>query len=230
TKRFGISPDRLVFTVLDGDDEALAAWTAIGVPPERILKMGEHTNFWMMGDIGPCGPTSELHYDWGPQACTCGRPDCSVALDNGCGRWLEIWNLVFMQFDQAAGGERTPLPRPGVDTGMGLERFVSVLQGVQSVYDTDLFLPLKDRIQGILGHSETRRAAHTVTYRVLADHGRAMSFLVADGIVPDNEGRGHVLRMIVQRARRFARRPGGQRPRLAGLADAVIAVMRAGYP
>ena len=230
TKRFGISPDRLVFTVLDGDDEALAAWSAIGVPAERILKMGEHTNFWMMGDIGPCGPTSELHYDWGPQACTCGRPDCSVALDNGCGRWLEIWNLVFMQFDQAAGGTRTPLPRPGVDTGMGLERLVSVLQGVRSVYDTDLFLPLKDRIQGLLGHSETQRATHTVAYRVLADHGRAMTFLVADGIVPDNEGRGYVLRMIVRRALRFARRAGAQRPLLAGLADAVIAVMRAGYP
>src|SRR2546429_6098521 len=135
-----------------------------------------------------------------------------------------------MQFDQAAGGARTPLPRPGVDTGMGLERIVSVLQGVRSNYDTDLFLPLKDRIQGLLGHSETQRAAHTVAYRVLADHGRAMTFLVADGIVPDNEGRGYVLRMIVRRALRFARRAGAQRPLLAGLADAVIAIMRGGHP
>src|SRR5207302_5781437 len=220
TKRFGISPDRLVFTVLDGDDEALAAWTAIGVPADRILKMGEPTNSWMMGDIGPCGPTSELHYDWGPQACTCGRPDCSVALDNGCGRWLEIWNLVFMQFDQAAGGTRTPLPRPGVDTGMGLERIVSVLQGVRSNYDTDLFLPLKCRIQGLLGHSGTPRATHTVAYRALADHGRAMPVLVADGVVPDNDGRGHVLRTTPRRGLRSARPAGARRPLLPRLADA----------
>ncbi|HKV44891.1 MAG TPA: alanine--tRNA ligase, partial [bacterium] len=230
TGPLGIPPDRLVLTVLQGDDEAAEAWAALGVPPRRIVPMGEATNFWMMGDVGPCGPTSELHYDWGPQACTCGRPDCGVALDNGCGRWLEFWNLVFMQFDQAADGVRTPLPRPGVDTGMGLERIVSVIQGVRSNYDTDLFLPLLDGMQRVLAHSDAQRAAQAVAYRVLADHGRAMTFLIADGVLPDNEGRGYVLRMIMRRAIRFARRAGATGPFLGGLADLVIATMRGAYP
>ncbi|HLW59753.1 MAG TPA: alanine--tRNA ligase [bacterium] len=225
-----IPADRLVPTVLEGDDEAAAAWAALGVPRERIVAMGEATNFWMMGDVGPCGPTSELHYDWGPAACTCGRPDCGVALDNGCGRWLEFWNLVFMQFDQAADGTRTPLPQPGVDTGMGLERIVSIIQGVRSNYDTDLFLPLLDGIQRLLAHTDAERAAQAVAYRVLADHGRAMTFLVADGVVPDNEGRGYVLRMIMRRAIRFARRAGASGSFLGGLADLVIATMRGAYP
>jgi len=230
TGALGIPPDRLVQSVLDGDDEALTAWTALGIPRGRIVRMGEATNFWMMGDVGPCGPTSELHYDWGAAACTCGRPDCSVALDNGCARWLEIWNLVFMQFDQAPDGTRTPLPRPGVDTGMGLERIVSVIQGVPSNYDTDLFLPLFGHIQALLKHSDAQRAQHMVAYRVLADHGRAMTFLVADGVVPDNEGRGYVLRMIMRRAIRFARRAGARDAVLAAVGEAVVATMRGAYP
>ncbi|TMJ14473.1 MAG: alanine--tRNA ligase [Bacillati bacterium ANGP1] len=230
TETLGIPPDRLVQTVLAGDDEAVAAWAAVGIPPDRIVRMREATNFWMMGDIGPCGPTSELHFDWGEAACTCGRPDCGVALDNGCARWLEIWNLVFMQFDQAADGTRTPLPRPGVDTGMGLERIVSVIQGVPSNYETDLFLPLLDHIQALLKHTPAQRAQHAVAYRVLADHGRAMTFLVADGVVPDNEGRGYVLRMIMRRAILFARRAGARAPVLASVADAVVSRMRGAYP
>jgi alanyl-tRNA synthetase len=230
TGDFGIPPQRLVETVLAGDDEAVDGWAALGIPPERIVRMGEATNFWMMGDLGPCGPTSELHYDWGPAACTCGRPDCGVALDNGCARWLEIWNLVFMQFDQGPGGARTPLPRPGVDTGMGLERIVSVIQGVPDNYETDLFQPLFRDIQRLLGHSDAERAAHTVAYRVLADHGRAMTFLISDGVVPDNEGRGYVLRMIIRRAIRFARKAGGRGPLLPRLADAVVARMAGAYP
>jgi len=242
TGPFGIPADRLMLTIFQDDDEAAQAWRAIGVPSARVLRMGEATNFWMMGDVGPCGPTSELHYDWGPQACTCGRPDCSVALDNGCGRWLEIWNLVFMQYDQAPDGARTPLPRPGVDTGMGLERILSVLQNVPSTYDTDLFLPILDGIQTvILGHTVAQRAAHTVAYRVLADHGRAMTFLVADGVVPGNEGRNYVLRMIMRRAMRFARRmisedpgtaagPSVERPLLPRIADEVVRVMGDAYP
>src|SRR5437879_344038 len=230
TETLGIPPDRLVQTVLAGDDGAVAAWAAIGIRPDRIVRMGEATNFWMMGDVGPCGPTSELHYDWGEAACTCRRPDCGVALDNGCGRWLEIWNLVFMQFDQAADGTRTPLPRPGVDTGMGLERIVSVIQGVPSNYQTDLFLPLLDHIQALLEHTPAQRAQHAVAYRVLADHGRAMTFLVADGVVPDNEGRGYVLRMIMRRAILFARRAGARAPVLASVADAVVSRMRGAYP
>ena len=227
---FGIPPDRLTQTVLDGDDEALSAWAALGIQQDRIVRMGEATNFWMMGDVGPCGPTSELHYDSGPAACTCGRPDCGVALDNGCGRWLEIWNLVFMQFDQAPGGTRIPLPQPGVDTGMGLERIASVIQGVPSNYDTDLFLPLFLHIQRLLGHSDAECAEQTVAYRVLADHGRAMTFLTSDGVVPDNEGRGYVLRMIIRRAIRFARRAGARDPVLPGLTDAVVSTMRGAYP
>ncbi|HLJ61999.1 MAG TPA: alanine--tRNA ligase [bacterium] len=242
TGPLGIPQDRLVFTVFHDDDEAADAWAAVGASPARVLRMGEKTNFWMMGDVGPCGPTSELHYDWGPEACTCGRADCSVALDNGCGRWIEIWNLVFMQFNQAPGGVRTPLPKPGVDTGMGFERIVSVLQHVPTNYDTDLFLPILGGIQTrILGHSAAQRAAHAVAYRVLADHGRAMTFLVADGVVPGNEGRSYVLRMIMRRAMRFARRmiaedPGsthateGPQALLPRVADEVIAVMGDAYP
>src|SRR5690606_31263435 len=114
-----IDVDRLWYTVHTSDNDAYRIWTEeIGVDPGRVVRMGDQTNFWMMGETGPCGPTSEIHYDWGPEACTCGEPDCHLLLDNGCDRWLEVWNLVFMQFDQAADGTRTPLPRPGVDTGM----------------------------------------------------------------------------------------------------------------
>ena len=119
----------------------------MGIDPARVYRMGDATNFWQMAEVGPCGPTSELHYDWGEEACTCGEPDCSVFLDNGCGRWLEIWNLVFMQFNQKEDGSRTPLPAPGVDTGMGLERIVSVVQNKQANYETDLFTSITARTQ-----------------------------------------------------------------------------------
>src|SRR5712691_4889210 len=230
TREYALPRQRLIITVHTDDDEAEAAWRAVNVPASRILRMGDATNFWMMADVGPCGPTSELHYDWGPQHCTCGRPDCSVALDNGCLRWLEIWNLVFMQFDQRADGMRLPLPKPGVDTGMGLERIASVLQDTHDDYRTDLFLPLLDRLQGILGHPERQRAEHTVAYRVMADHGRAMTFLMADGIVPGNEGRSYVLRMIMRRAMRFARSAGVTHAFLAELAGAVTEEMGDTYP
>jgi alanyl-tRNA synthetase len=230
TRTLGLPADRFILTVLDGDDEARAAWAALGVPPERVLEMGAKTNFWTMGDIGPCGPTSELHYDRGPAACTCGRPDCGVRLDNGCNRWVEAWNLVFMEYNQAPDGTRAPLPRPGVDTGMGLERIVSVVQHAPTNYDTDLFVPIFDRMQALLGHTPQDRAAHTVAYRVLADHGRAMTFLTADGVVPGNEGRAYVLRMIIRRAIRFGRQAGARGPLLAHLADAVTAVMGGAYP
>ncbi|HKX19346.1 MAG TPA: alanine--tRNA ligase [bacterium] len=230
TGPLALPPDRLVFTVFTDDDEAAAAWAGLGIPEGRVLRMGEKTNFWMMGDVGPCGPTSELHYDWGPASCTCGRPDCSVRLDNDCGRWLEIWNLVFMQYTQAPDGSRTPLPRPGVDTGMGLERIASVVEHVATNYETDLFVPVLDRIQHILGHRSEQRAAHAIAYRVLADHGRAMTFLIADGVVPGNEGRAYVLRMIIRRAVRFARQAGARGTVLGALADAVTAVMGGAYP
>lgn len=227
TRRYGVDADRLVITVLRGDDEAEGAWRKLGLPDSRILRMSEKTNFWMMGDLGPCGPTSELHFDWGPDRCTCGRPDCSVALDNGCLRWLEAWNLVFMEFDQRADGTRARLPKPGADTGMGLERITSILQGVPDNYRTDLFAPLINRVRSLLRPRETN---HTVVERVLADHGRAMTFLMADGIVPGNEGRGYVLRMIMRRAMRFARSAGLTQPFLGELAGVVIDQMSATYP
>ncbi len=230
TKDLAIDTDRLVATVLLEDDESYAHWRAIGIPESRLFRMGEDTNFWAMGPTGPCGPNSELYYDWGSAACTCGRSDCSVALDNGCERWLEIWNLVFMQFNQAADGTRTPLPKPGVDTGMGLERIASVVQRAPSVYDTDLFTPILARIQKLLGHNDAQRKAAYVSYRVIADHGRAAAFLIADGVTPGNEGRAYVLRMILRRAIRFARRAGFEGPFLGQVADAVIDHMGADQP
>lgn len=230
TQKYSIASDRLIVTVHRDDDEAAKAWAAMAVPASRVLRMGDETNFWMMADVGPCGPTSELHFDWGPQACTCGRADCSVALDNGCQRWLELWNLVFMQFDQQPGGLRVKLPRPGVDTGMGLERLTAVLRGVADDYQTDLFTPLLDRLQHILGHTGEQQAQHRVAYRVMADHGRAAAFLIADGVTPGNEGRSYVLRMIMRRAMRFARSADVRRPFLADLAGAVVDEMQGAYP
>src|SRR5574337_1310043 len=230
TREYALPPQRLVITVHTDDDEAEAAWRAVDVPASRILRMGDATNFWMMADVGPCGPTSEVHYDWGPQACTCGRADCGVALDNGCLRWLELWNLVFMQFDQQPGGARIKLPRPGVDTGMGLERLTAVLHGVADDYRTDLFSPLLDRLQRILGQTVQEREKHSVAYRVMVDHGRAMTMLMADGVTPGNEGRSYVLRMIMRRAMRFGRSAGVRRRFLADLAGAVVDEMGDAYP
>jgi len=222
TRELHLAPDRLVMTVYQDDDEAFQHWRALGVGADRIHRMGERTNFWSMGDVGPCGPTSELHYDWGPERCTCGRADCGVPLDNDCGRWLEIWNLVFMQFNQASDGTRTPLPRPGVDTGMGLERIAAVVQDAPTNYDTDLFAPVMDRVQRLLGHTDAQRRAAIVPYRVIADHGRAATFLIADGVTPGNEGREYVLRMILRRAMRFGRRAGFRQPFLGEVAEVVI--------
>ncbi len=231
TKVCGVSAEKLYFTVHTSDDEAYAIWKdKVGVPEDHILRMGDKTNFWMMGDIGPCGPTSELHYDWGPEACTCGEPDCSVVLDNDCGRWLEVWNLVFMQFDQAEDGTRTPLPRPGVDTGMGLERISSVVQGTPVNYDNDLFAAAMDRVQELLGDSDQQRAEKFVGYRVIADHGRAATFIIGDGVRPGAAGAGYVLRMIIRRAARFGRSIGFDRPFLAEVARLYIAQMGDTYP
>jgi alanyl-tRNA synthetase len=227
----GIPADRLWYTVHRDDEDAYSIWIdQIGVSAERILRMGDKTNFWMMGDVGPCGPTSEIHYDWGPERCTCGLPECSVLLDNDCGRWLEVWNLVFMQYDQAADGSRIPLPRPGVDTGMGLERITSIVEGEPVNYDTDLFRPMMELVQQALGHSPEERRQHETGYRVIADHGRAATFLIADGVLPGNAGRGYVLRMIIRRAARFGRKIGFRAPFLAGVADLVVGQMGQVYP
>ncbi|MFO7682460.1 MAG: alanine--tRNA ligase [Chloroflexota bacterium] len=231
TKVCQIPADRLYFTVHTSDDDAYNIWlNEIGAPPERILRMGDKTNFWMMGDVGPCGPTSEIHYDWGPEPCTCRQPNCSVLLDNDCDRWLEVWNLVFMQFDQAEDSTRTPLPKPGVDTGMGLERLTSVIQGTQANYDNDLFLAAMDKVQEMLGDSDEERREKYVGYRVIGDHGRAATFLIADGVRPGAAAASYVLRMIIRRAARFGRQIGFQRPFLAEVAQVFIDEMGEHYP
>jgi alanyl-tRNA synthetase len=226
TKVYGIASEQLYYTVHTSDDEAFDIWTKeIGVAPERVYRMGDKTNFWRMADVGPCGPTSELHYDWGQEYCNCGQPECSVLLDNGCERWLEIWNLVFMQFNETADGKRLPLPKPGVDTGMGLERLVSIVQNKRANYETDLFTPITVRIQELLGHNATEAQEHLVAYRVMADHGRAITFMIGDGVMPGNEGRASVLRLILRRAARYGRLAGFQGPFLAQIADKVIEEM-----
>ncbi len=225
-----LDPDRLYYTVFQNDDDAFGYWTQdMGIDPARVYRMGEKTNFWSMGDVGPCGPTSEVHYDWGREACTCGRPDCSVFIDNGCERWLEIWNLVFMQFNQDANGVRTPLPKPGIDTGMGLERIVSVVQGARANYETDLFTPILNHIQALLGHSDAERRQHDVGYRVIADHARAAAFLIADGVRPGPVGAPYVLRTVIRRAYRFGKNIGFSGPFLAQVCEAVIAKMGGVY-
>ncbi|RME49964.1 MAG: alanine--tRNA ligase, partial [Caldilineae bacterium] len=227
---YGLDPQRLYYTVHTSDDEAFDIWTKeMGIDPARVYRMGDKTNFWQMADVGPCGPTSEIHYDWGEEFCTCGEPDCSVLLDNGCDRWLEIWNLVFMQFNQDASGAREPLPAPGVDTGMGLERIVSVVQNKRSNYETDLFTPIMARTQELLGHSDEEAARHTIAYRVIADHGRAVTFMVGDGVMPGNEGREYVLRLILRRAARYGRLAGFTEPFLARIAETVIDEMGGHY-
>ncbi len=226
TQVYGIPPERIYYTVHRDDDEAYNLWTQeMGIDPERVYRMGDATNFWQMADVGPCGPTSELHYDWGEEFCTCGQPDCSVLLDNDCERWLEIWNLVFMQFNQAEDGSRTPLPKPGVDTGMGLERIVSVVQNKRANYETDLFTPIINHIQTLLGHSDAQVEENLVAYRVIADHGRAITFMIGDGVMPGNEGRASVLRLILRRAARYGRMAGFKKPFLAKVADKVIEEM-----
>ncbi len=230
TKVYGLPPERIYYTVHNDDDEAFDLWTKeMGIDPARVYRMGDATNFWQMADVGPCGPTSELHYDWGKEFCTCGHPGCSVLLDNGCERWLEVWNLVFMQFNQAPDGSRTPLPKPGVDTGMGLERIVSIVQNKRANYETDLFTPITAHVQKLLGHTETQAQKNLTAYRVIADHGRAITFMIGDGVLPGNEGRASVLRLILRRAARYGRLAGFDGPFLAKVADKVISEMGSHY-
>ena len=231
TEAYGISPKKLYFTVFENDDEAYNVWANdVRVPEERIYRMGEKTNFWSMGDTGPCGPTSELHYDLGKEYCSCGEPDCSVLLDNGCDRWVEAWNLVFMQFNQDADGTRTPLPKTGVDTGMGLERMTSILQKKSSTYETDLFKPILDRTRKLLGHDKESMQKNLTGYRVIADHSRAVTFLIADGVAPGNEGRNYVLRLILRRAARYGQLLGFEGPFLTEIIPTVIEMMSDAYP
>ncbi len=239
TRVWGLPPDRLWATCFEDelgeiprDDEAAEIWLSQpGFDPRHLLFFGRKENFWEMADVGPCGPDSEIHIDRGPEFCDRqGEPGHVCRVNGGCARFLELWNLVFIQYNRTGPTTLEPLPAKHVDTGMGFERLVAVLQGAADNYSTDLFTPLMDRVQELCGQSEAERAQDVVAYRVIADHGRAATFLVADGVVPGNEGRGYVLRMIIRRAARFGRRLGLVRPFLADVADVVVDGMGEAYP
>ena len=202
---YGLPVDRLWFTVYTDDDDAVELWKAAGAPPDRILRFGEKDNFWAMGETGPCGPCSEIHFDRGPDPLAPGRAE----LVNGDGDDIvEIWNLVFMQYDRDASGEMRPLPRPSIDTGAGLERFAAVLQNAESNYETDLFMPLIEAVAELAQRPYDPAGEFGPAYRVIADHLRAATFLMTDGVVASNEGRGYVLRRIIRRALRYGRKLG----------------------
>jgi alanyl-tRNA synthetase len=275
-KWFGIPKEKLYVTIFKGengvarDDEAYQLWLGQGVPKERIYEFGAKDNFWQMGDTGPCGPCSEIHYDMGAIASDQGHTDCQFGCE--CGRYVEIWNLVFMQFDRDASGKLTPLPKPSIDTGAGLERVTAVLQGVISNYDTDLFTPLIQQAAALTGVSQKRVGAGAPTrpaeqssadskaggsgaslrrtgagtrphvgsgdsthksaasLRVIADHSRAATFLISDGVIPSNEGRGYVLRKIIRRAITHGRLLGQNKPFLYEMVFAVRDLMQDAYP
>ena len=243
---FGIPKGKLYVTIFGGaevapgthlgvDEEAKGFWLGQNVAADRIFAIpGLKDNFWAMGDTGPCGPCSEIHYDMGPAASEQGHADCRFPCD--CGRYVEIWNLVFMQFNRDGSGKVTPLPKPCVDTGLGLERVAAVLQGVISNYDTDLFTPLIDRAAQLTGIDEQKELAAeeqrqtAASLRVIADHARATTFLISDGVLPSNEGRGYVLRKIMRRAIRHGRLLGADKPFLAEMVSTVRELMGDAYP
>jgi alanyl-tRNA synthetase len=230
TKDYGLPKDKLYVTVFREDDDAEKLWQEVaGVPKDRIFRMDEKDNFWQMGETGPCGPCSEIHYDLGPEAAEPGREHEQFP-DDGGGRFVEIWNLVFMQFDRDASGKLTPLPRPSIDTGMGLERIAAVMQGVLSNYDTDLLRPIIDKAGELIGKSYGEDDRSDVVLRINADHARATAFLINDGVLPSNEGRGYVLRKIMRRAMRNARMAGASDPYLYKLTGFVAELMRDAYP
>ncbi len=220
--------EKLWVTIYQDDDEASTLWQEItGIDAGRIVRLGKKDNFWSMGDTGPCGPCSEIMYDRGIEY-SCGRDDCGIGVCD-CDRWLEIWNLVFMQFNRDENGDMTPLPSPSIDTGMGLERLSSVLQGVDSNFDTDLFIPIIKHIEDLTGTRYDREEAG-FPFRVIADHSRACTFLIADGVLPSNDGRGYVLRRILRRAVRFGRSLGIEEAFLYRSVDVVTDLMKEAYP
>ncbi len=242
-KWFGIPSDKLYVTIFKGengverDAEAYDLWLGQGVAKDRIYEFGSKDNFWQMGDTGPCGPCSEIHYDMGVIASDQGHTNCEFGCE--CGRYVEIWNLVFMQFDRDASGKLTPLPKPSIDTGAGLERLASVLQGVISNYETDLFTPLIDRAAKLVGMNTADELAKVgkevhskgaASLRVIADHSRAATFLISDGVIPSNEGRGYVLRKIIRRAITHGRLLGQNKPFLHQMVFSVWNLMEDAYP
>ncbi len=227
TKDMGLDTNRLYVSVYTDDDEAADIWhRQEGVPRERIFRF-EEDNFWSMGDTGPCGPCSEIFYDNGPEI-GCDSPNCTVGCD--CDRYMEIWNNVFMQFNRQPDGSLLPLPKPAVDTGMGLERITTVMQGVQSNYDTDLLRTIIAEIEKLSGKKYGADPENDVSMRVIADHSRASAYLIADGVLPSNEGRGYVLRRIMRRAMRHAKMLGFEGPVLYKTAVFVLALMADAYP
>ncbi|WP_306548659.1 alanine--tRNA ligase [Desulfobulbus sp.] len=227
TVKLGIDPQKLWVSVYDDDDEAHQLWEQIETLPKgRIVRMGEKDNFWAMGDTGPCGPCSEIHIDQGASV-GCGRADCALGCD--CDRFLELWNLVFMQYYRDETGKMTPLPKPSIDTGMGLERVAAVLQGKFNNFDCDLFTPIINHVAMLAGKKYHDNKADDVSMRVIADHARATTFLVADGVLPSNEGRGYVLRRIMRRAIRYGRALGLS-SFFPGVCALVAEEMHAAYP
>ncbi|GAB4435770.1 MAG: alanine--tRNA ligase [bacterium] len=228
TREMGLPKERLWVTVYKDDDEAFNLWQEVaGVPAERIVRLGEKDNFWAMGDEGPCGPCSEIIIDQG-EGVGCGKPDCAVGCD--CDRYLELWNLVFMQYNRKKDGTLEPLPNPSIDTGMGLERITSVIQGVKTNFETDLLFPYIEKMSQLANvryRADKETDAHL---KVIADHIRAMTFLISDGVLPSNEGRGYVLRRIMRRAIRHAKMLGFSKPVLFELAPLVAVVMEDAYP
>ena len=236
TEGYGIPLEKFAAAVHDTDDETRGLWMAKGIPAERVYSYGDDENWWgPAGDEGPCGPCSELHYDFGPgHGCeqpNC-APNCKNVMESGdvCDRYVELWNLVFMQFYHHLDGTRTDLPAPSVDTGMGLERLTRIMQRVDTSYDTDLFTSIVARVEEICGRSYGEDVEESYAIRVVAEHGRSVTFLVADGVVPGNEGRGYVLRRVIRRAIRYGRRIGVEGNFLGRISDVTIEKMGAIYP
>ncbi len=228
TEDLKLPKDKLWISVFQDDDEAFELWEQVdGLLDGRIVRLGEEENFWAMGDTGPCGPCSEIHIDQGIEA-GCGRPECAVGCD--CDRYLELWNLVFMQFNRSADGTMTPLPKPSIDTGMGLERVAAVMQGKFNNYDSDLFSPVISSLEKLSARTYGRGGADDTAMRVIADHARATCFLVADGVLPSNEGRGYVLRRVLRRAIRFGRNLGLTKPFMHAACKSVADSMLTAYP
>ena len=229
TREFKLPIDKLWVTIFREDDDAAKSWiSGPGVARDRILRLDEKDNFWQMGDTGPCGPCSEIHYDLGPAASELGHTNCAFPCD--CGRYVEIWNLVFMQFDRDSEGHLSPLPKPSIDTGMGLERIASVLQGKISNYETDLLRPIIDEACQLFNVEYGGAASSDVSLRIIADHVRAATFLISDGVIPSNEGRGYVLRKIMRRGIRQGTLLGYKEPFLYTLSGYVVEMMKEAYP
>ena len=227
TKEAGLDESKMWVTIFREDDEAEELWKKTGVRPDRIVRLDEKDNFWSMGDEGPCGPCSEILYDLGPEV-GCRQPACKVGCD--CDRYLEIWNLVFMEFDRSADGSMKKLPRPSIDTGMGLERITSIMQGKIGNYETDLFVPIIRRIEDIAGCAYGENEKNDIAIRVIADHARGATFIINDGVLPSKDGRGYVLRRIIRRALRYGRKLGIQKEFLNELTKNVVDIMEDAYP